>query len=83
MQHILSHDPQSKPAVALNEDGLRDAMHDENVADIGQLALRTGLNRSTLHRVMSKSTVPGEEFIAALLAAFPNHKFDQLFTVTK
>ena len=43
------------------------------------LAVRTSLNPSQIGRVLKGFNRPGEDFIAGMLSAFPDKKFEDLF----
>jgi hypothetical protein len=45
------------------------------------LCRRMGVGRSTLERVTRRRERPGQRFIASLLAALPDAKFEDLFEV--
>lgn len=84
MTRTVSHDPtRERPTVVLNRAGFDAAMARHGDTSIVAFAARAGISRATVHRVRSGQTVPGEEFIAAALAAFPQARFEDLFTVQR
>lgn len=46
-----------------------------------EIAAATGLDRSTVYRLLSGGAAPGERTIAAILAAFPDRRFEDFFEV--
>jgi hypothetical protein len=48
-------------------------------AEIGEF---TGLDRSTVNRLMRRELAPGHRIIAAILTAFPDRRFDDFFEIT-
>jgi lambda repressor-like predicted transcriptional regulator len=72
-----SHD---RAAITLNRDSFFQAMRDAGIA-LYALADHIRVHKSTVSRVLNGRTAPGEEFIAATLAAFPDAKFEDLFQV--
>lgn len=47
----------------------------------GEIAERTGLDRTTVFRLMRGDNDPGERIIATLLTAFPDRRFEDFFEV--
>jgi len=47
-----------------------------------EIAAATGLDRSTVYRLLSGDAAPGERTIAAILSAFPDRRFEDFFEVT-
>jgi transcriptional regulator with XRE-family HTH domain len=47
-----------------------------------EIAAAIGLDRSTVYRLLSGDNDPGKYTIAAILAAFPDRKFEDFFEVT-
>jgi hypothetical protein len=47
------------------------------------LAAHLGINRSTLFRMLNGDAAPGEKFMAQVLAAFPELRFEDLFEVVE
>lgn len=47
------------------------------------LALRLGVNKTTLYRVSTGRTTPSNEFIAGIKVAFPLARLDDLFVVER
>lgn len=47
------------------------------------IADHLGIDRATMWRIRQRRIAPGERFIAATLAAFPDLTFDALFTVVQ
>lgn len=45
------------------------------------LAKAIGIHRATVARIYSGDALPGTTFIAAMLAAYPDKDFEDLFTV--
>lgn len=70
-----------RPTIALRMDGLEKAMTKAGIHTKAGLAAHIGVDRSTVQRVLGGRTGPGEEFIAAVLAAFPKSRFEDLFAV--
>ncbi|RJQ25553.1 MAG: hypothetical protein C4589_11185 [Peptococcaceae bacterium] len=48
-----------------------------------ELAVKMGIDRTQLWRVKTNRSIPGEGFIAKLLALFPDKKFEDLFFLKK
>jgi hypothetical protein len=47
----------------------------------GDIAARTGLDRTTVFRLMRGDNDPGERIIATILLAFPDRRFEDFFEV--
>lgn len=47
----------------------------------GEIAARTGLERTTVFRLLRGENDPGERIIATILAAFPDRRFEDFFEV--
>lgn len=47
----------------------------------GDIAARTGLERTTVFRLMQGEIDPGERIIATVLVAFPDRRFEDFFEV--
>lgn len=47
----------------------------------GAIAERTGLDRTTVFRLLNGRSDPGERIIATLLLAFPDRRFEDFFEV--
>jgi len=47
----------------------------------GDIAGRTGLDRTTVFRLLRGDVDPGERIIATVLAAFPDRRFEDFFEV--
>lgn len=73
--------PRVRAEIKLRKDGLDEAMAAAEIPTISALAVAMGVDRSNLHKVLRGAVRPGEEFIAAVLAAFPKSKFEDLFEV--
>jgi len=49
--------------------------------DDKSIAEYIGVNRSTVYRIKKGKMIPGPDFIASVLKAFPEHPFEDLFFV--
>lgn len=67
--------------IRLRETQLLKYMGMSNLDTKRDLARRMNVNESTVSRVLLGHTAPGEQFIAALLKAFPHLDFYDLFEV--
>jgi predicted DNA-binding transcriptional regulator AlpA len=47
-----------------------------------EIAAHLGLSRTTVFRMLRGDVAPGERIIAAILAAFPDRRFEDLFEIT-
>lgn len=47
-----------------------------------ELAAATGLDRSTVNRLLRADVTPGHRIIAAILATWPDRRFEDFFEVT-
>lgn len=47
----------------------------------GEIAARTGLERTTVFRLLRGENDPGERIIATILAAFPDRRFEDFFEI--
>lgn len=74
----LVTDP-SKPTLRLNLPRLKAFAGPE--ASWNDLADRIGTTGATLSRTSSGATAPSGSFVAAVLVAFPEAKFEELFDV--
>lgn len=73
--------PRTIPRVELRADAFATAAAARGLTTIAAQAQAAGVRRSTLSRILDKSTVPGERFIAGALAAFPHRCFEDFFVV--
>lgn len=46
-----------------------------------EIAAATGLDRSTVNRLMRRKLAPGHQIIAAILTAFPDRRFEDFFEI--
>jgi len=46
-----------------------------------EIAAATGLDRSTVNRLLRRELAPGHRIIAAILLAFPDRRFDDFFEI--
>lgn len=82
MPPTSAHDTHTeRPTIALRLEGLNEAMRKAGVTTKAGLARHIGVDRTTVQRVLNRRTGCGEEFIAAVLAAFPKARFEDLFAV--
>lgn len=75
---------QESPAPAvirLRMDRIDEIATARGLASDSARAERIGVDRSTYSRVRAGEIVPGHRFIAGCLRAFPDLKFEDLFTV--
>jgi hypothetical protein len=52
------------------------------LATDAEIAAATGLDRSTVGRLLRADVAPGQKIIAAILAVFPDRRFEDFFEVT-
>lgn len=76
MHHTSTHDTH-RPTLRVNRDQFLAATGADTVA---ALALQIGVDRSTVHRVLSGTTTASGQFIAAAIA-HTGATFEQLFEV--
>jgi len=69
------------PAIGLRVAEFRRRAKQEGLVSDSDIAARIGLHRTTVMRLLSKQTAPGYGFIAAVLAAFPETRFEDVFEV--
>lgn len=53
----------------------------QGLAADAEIATATGLDRSTVGRLLRGEVAPGHRIIAAILAAFPDRRFEDFFEV--
>jgi transcriptional regulator with XRE-family HTH domain len=63
-------------------DALEKLQRDYSLNDT-ELAIKIGIDRTQLWRLKTDRSVPGEDFIAKILTAFPDKKFEDLFFLKK
>jgi transcriptional regulator with XRE-family HTH domain len=71
------------PVIRLRERHFRDLAKRAGLTTDSAIATRLGLQQSTVMRMLNGDIRPGEKTIAAMLAAFPGTKFEDLFEVTE
>ena len=70
------------PRLRIRADELRRRRAAAGIADTNSaLAEHIGIHSATVSRVFSGRSAPGPAFIAALVAAFPGTRIDDLFEV--
>ena len=67
-----------KPVIQVKPNVIEEIQATFNLND-SKLALKTGLNSSQIGRVKKKKCSPGADFIAGMLVAFPDKKFEDIF----
>jgi len=67
--------------VRLRTDQFRRFTESQGLTTNGQIAGRTGLERTTVFRLMEGEIDPGERIIATVLAAFPDRRFEDFFEI--
>ena len=70
-----------KPVLVLNRTRLDDLRRANGVRSEADLARRLGVDASTLYRVSTGKSIPSNEFMAGLKAAFPLCSLDDLFSL--
>lgn len=68
-------------SVRLRTDQFRRFARSQGAGTDSEIAARTGLDRTTVFRLMRGENDPGERIIAAILLAFPDRKFEDFFEV--
>lgn len=71
-----------KPVLVLNRQKLDELRRASGIPTEAEMARRLGVDASTLYRISSGKTMPSNEFMAGLKAAFPLSSLDDLFTLT-
>src|SRR5690606_2521721 len=72
-----------KPVIRLRRNEWDRRMNAKNLATPNARAERLGFSRTTVARIEKGETKPGYEFIAAVLDAFPDVRFEDVFEVGK
>jgi hypothetical protein len=54
----------------------------QGLATDAEIAAATGLDRSTVGRLLRADVAPGHRIIAAILSSFPDRRFEDFFEVT-
>lgn len=71
-----------KPVIRLRQKEWERRMKVKELATPNARADRLGFNRTTVVRIERGETKPGHEFIAAVLNAFPDVRFEDIFEVS-
>jgi transcriptional regulator with XRE-family HTH domain len=71
----------SKPVIRLRQNEWDRRMRAKKLTTPNARAERLGFNRTTVARIERGETRPGYEFIAAVLHAFPEVRFEDVFEV--
>jgi len=71
-----------KPTVKLRTEQFEQYAEARGLSTDMEIAGHTGLDRTTVFRLRCRDISPGERVIAALLIAFPDRHFEDLFEVT-
>lgn len=69
------------PAVALRAD-FTTTVKNRGITSQTAMANTFACNPSTIYRLLAGQTAPSADFIAAVLAAFPDARFEDFFTTT-
>lgn len=72
---------ESLPAVALRRDNLDELRRAHGISSEADLARAIGVSPTTLWRISRGDVVPSQMFIARVLIAFPQAKFETLFEI--
>lgn len=67
--------------LGLKVDNFRQIQKDNNFDDAA-IAKYIGVSHSTVWRILNGKMQPGADFISAILVAFPDVKFEDLFFVS-
>lgn len=67
------------PTIRIREGQLRKFRAMSGLTTDTELAARMGVNRGTIHRVLTQKKGLSEKFIASLLTVFPHLEFGDLF----
>lgn len=70
----------ASPAVRLRADAWSERMGHLHLGRVEEQAEFVGVSRAQLYRVLARDVAPGEQFIAAALAA-TGAKFEELFEI--
>ena len=70
-----------RPALVLNRQKLDELRRANGIGSEAELARRLSVDPSTLYRVSNGKSIPSNEFIAGLKAAFPLCSLDDLLTL--
>ena len=70
------------PAIRLRVAEFRCRAEKAGLITNGEIGARLGVERTTVYRILREEMAPGERFIAATLAAFPQTRFEDVFEVT-
>jgi DNA-binding XRE family transcriptional regulator len=73
----------SKPIIRLRWNEWDRRMNAKDLATPGARAERLGISRWNVARIEKGQTKPGYEFIAAVLDAFPDVRFEDVFEVSR
>ena len=71
----------ASPAIRLRVAEFRRRARRDGLTADGEIAARIGVHRITVSRMLKGEITPGQTFIAAVLAAFPEKRFEDLFEV--
>jgi transcriptional regulator with XRE-family HTH domain len=71
----------ASPGIRLRAAQIRQVQADAGLLTDTALAEHLGISGATVSRLLKGSIVPGEATIAAILAAFPDYAFEDLFEV--
>lgn len=74
---------QPGPRVGLRTAQFRRYAKAHGLSTDAEIAGHTGLDRTTLFRLLRGDIAPGERIIATLLTAFPEQTFEDIFEITR
>jgi hypothetical protein len=70
-----------KASVRLRTDQFKRYAKAQGLVSDAEIAGHTGLDRTTVFRLLRGEVSPGERVIASLLSAFPDRHFEDLFEI--
>lgn len=77
------HATAGRSTLDLNRDAFAAACQARGLTSDRKIAEALGIDRSQVSRVRAGRNRPGEKFVAGVLAAWPEVKFEHFFTVTE
>lgn len=71
------------PTLVLNREKLDELRRAHGIRTEAELARKIGVSRETLWRVSTQKSLPSNQFIATVRAAFPAASMDSLFEIRR